>query len=128
MPFVSILIVLKIVVTLVLVALPFLVLPVERLNKATGVSASSTTFYRLYGVAVLALLIGYAGAFPLLRQGTFPWAVVFMGIVSNTGATFVLIKGGSLACKRGFVMTYGAIALALIFCAAFPQIAMQPLL
>jgi hypothetical protein len=89
--------------------------------------ATQVTFYRLYGVAMLRLLTGYAGGLPLLWQGTFPWAVVNMGIVSNTGATFVLIKGGSLSCKSPFVMIYGAIALSLILSAAFPAFAITPI-
>lgn len=117
----------KIVVTFVFVAIPFLFFPAERLNKVTGIAAKSVTFYRLYGVAMLALLIGYASAFPLLWQNIFPWAVVIMGIVSNTGVTLVLVRGRSLSCKSPFVLTYGGIAIMLILCATFPKVAITPI-
>jgi uncharacterized membrane-anchored protein YitT (DUF2179 family) len=117
----------KIIITFILVAVPFLFFPVERLNKLTAITAHGATFYRLYGVAILALLVGYAGAFPLLWQDVFPWAVVIMGIVSNIGATFVLVKGGPLKGRSFFAMIYGSIALALILCAIFPEAAIARL-
>lgn len=117
----------KIAVTFVFVALPFMFFPAERLNKLTGIPAKRATFYRLYGVAMLALLTGYAGGLPLLWQGIFPWAVVIMGIVSNTGVTYILIKGGSLSCKSPFVLIYGGIALSLILAAVFPTFAITPI-
>ncbi|MEP5152655.1 hypothetical protein [Planktotalea sp.] len=127
MSIVLLIITFKIIVTLVLVAVPFLVFPMAKLSKLTGVSAQSAMFFRLYGVAVLALLVGYAGAFPLMWQDTFPWAVVIMGIVSNAGASLVLINGGALKTKPLFALIYTGIALSLILCAIFPAVAIAPL-
>lgn len=126
MSFVFLVILVKIAVTAVFVMIPFLVFPVERLNKVTNIPATGTTFYRLYGVAMLALLVGYVSAFPLIWLGSFPWAVVIMGIVSNAGVTLILLRAGSFSCKASFVLTYGGIAAGLVFCAAFPQLSLTP--
>lgn len=122
-----IIIAIKIIVTLVLIAIPFLTLPMEKLDKISGMTAKSNTFYRLYGVAMVALLIGYASGIPLINQGVFPWGVAIMGIVSNGGVALLLLKSGPSPKTMKFIMIYGGIAIALIACVIFPELAISAL-
>jgi hypothetical protein len=56
------------------------------------VSAKSSLFFRLYGVAIAALLVGYGFGIPVAESGQFPWGIVSMGLVSNAGAGFLLLR------------------------------------
>ena len=122
--FLSGLIAFKILVTFLFVCLPFLVLTTARLSALTGVSDSSGQIFRLYGVAILGLLIGYATAFPTLNAGSFPWGIVAMGVISNGGATLVLSMGRPSVTRRLFAPLYGSIFVALVLSMIFPDIAM----
>jgi hypothetical protein len=82
MPFISLLLIAKITVTGLMIALPFLLLPADRLSKMTG-AENATTLFRVYGIAIAALLVGYGSAFPLIANGEFPFGIAAMGIVSN---------------------------------------------
>lgn len=126
--FLSALIFFKIAVTFVLVCLPFLLMTGSRLDQIAGVKAESNTFYRLYGIAILALLVGYATAFPLLQSGQFPWGVVIMGAISNGGAAFILFLGSSRIAKRVFAPVLAAIFGGLILSLALPDFATKPLI
>jgi hypothetical protein len=44
-----------------------------------GEIEGTVTLFKLYGVAITALLVGYASAFWIIARGDFPWAVVEMG-------------------------------------------------
>lgn len=122
-----IIIAIKFIVTLVLVAIPFLMFPMEKLDKISGMAAKSNTFYRLYGVAMVALLIGYVSGIPLINHGIFPWSVVIMGIVSNGGVALLLLKSGPSPKTMKFIMIDGGIAIALITCVIFPKLAISTL-
>ncbi len=117
----------KIVVSLILVGLPFLLLKKDKLELIAGVKAQSDTFFRLYGIAILALLVGYGSAFPLLLNGQFPWAVAIMGAISNGGATFILLRGDTALAKRVFAPIFGFIFAALIWSMFMPGPAIAPL-
>ena len=117
----------KIMVTLLLVMAPFLLLPQHRLEAITGVSAASTTLFRLYGMAVAALLVGYSMGLWQSMNGLFPWAAVLMGIVSNGGAAGVLAFASS-ASSRVYAIIFGTIGILLIWTALNPTAAIQPLL
>ncbi|MEO0812627.1 MAG: hypothetical protein AAFY60_07170 [Myxococcota bacterium] len=121
--FISLIITFKILVTLVLVGLPFLVMSKTRLERISGVTAVSPAFFRLYGIAIVALLIGYATAFPLIQEGQFPWGVAIMGAASNGGASLVLIQGA----KQVFVPIYASIFVGLVVCMKWPELAMASL-
>jgi hypothetical protein len=83
----------KIGITALLMAGPFLLMPEARLAEMTGVTGRSSIF-RLYGVAMAALLTGYASGFWTIAEGHFPWGVAVMGMVSNGGAALVLLTSG----------------------------------
>ncbi len=117
----------KIVVTVLLVAGPFLFLPRRRLEAITGVSAASSALFRLYGMAVAALLVGYGFGLWQSMNGSFPWAATMMGVVSNVGAAGILALAPSVS-SRVHATIFGAIGLLLIWAALFPSSAAQHLL
>lgn len=92
MSYLSLLLITKIAATVLFVALPFLFAPGAKLEATTRVSTKSTLFFRLYGVAITALLVGYGFGIPAAERGQFPWGVVSMGLVSNAGAAFLLLR------------------------------------
>lgn len=116
MSWLSLLLVAKISITALLVALPFLFGPYAMLEAMTGVSAKSTVFFRLYGVAIAALLVGYGFGIPAAESRHFPWGVVSMGLVSNAGAAFLLLRSSkprSSAFRLGMFFALVAVALAI---------------
>lgn len=117
----------KIVVTVLLVAGPFLFLPRRRLEAITGVSAASSALFRLYGMAVAALLVGYGFGLWHSLDGLFPTGAVATGIVSNAGAAVILAfaKTGS---SRAYAAIFGTIGLLLIWATLSPSSAMKPML
>ncbi len=126
MSFISLLLILKIGVTAILTAIPFLFLPAARLADMTGVENGGGLF-RLYGVAILALLVGYAGGFTIIADGYFPWGIVAMGIVSNGGAALVLFLTGGWRRAKTISFFVALIAAALILASASSRWAMMPL-
>lgn len=92
MSYLALLLVIKISVTALLVAPPFLFAPLAKLEATTRVSAKSTLFFRLYGIAIMALLVGYGFGIPVAEGGQFPWGVASMGLVSNAGSAFLLLR------------------------------------
>ncbi|WP_436397723.1 hypothetical protein [Roseobacter sp. S98] len=113
--------------TVVLVSGPFLLLPLHRLETMTGVSAASATFFRLYGMAATALLVGYGVGLWQSTDGVFPWAAVLMGIVSNVGAAGILAFAPA-ASSRASATIFGSIGLLLIWAALSPTAAIQQVL
>ena len=63
----SLLLVFKILITTVLTVVPFLLLSERRLAPLLGVTGGGTLF-RLYGVAILALLVGYSSGFWTMKR------------------------------------------------------------
>ncbi len=124
---ISLILSVKIGVTVVLVAGPFLLMPRHRLETMTGVSAASATLFRLYGMAAAALLVGYGVGLWQSMNGVFPWAAALMGIVSNAGATGILAFAPT-ASSRVYAAIFGAIGLLVIWAALYPIAAMQPAL
>ncbi len=124
---ISLILLTKILVTAVLVAAPFLILPRRRLETLTGVTAASSTLFRLYGMAVAALLVGYGIGFWHSMDGVFPWAAALMGIVSNAGAAGILVVAPS-GPSRAAAAIFGTIGLLLVWAALYPTVAVQPLL
>ncbi len=126
MPFISLLLILKIGVTALLTAMPFLLLPEAKLAKMTGVE-NGGAFFRLYGVAILALLVGYSGGFAIIADERFPWGIAAMGIVSNGGAAAVLFLTGGWRRAKTISAFVALIALGLIMACANSNWAMTPL-
>ncbi len=124
MTFLGLLLAFKIIVTLVLASAPMLLLPAPRLMQLFQLGADAVPLARLYGVAITALLVGYASGFAPAAAGVFPWGAVAMGIVSNTGATITLLVTGAWRRSVASPILFGLIAVALIAAALFPALAL----
>jgi hypothetical protein len=123
MSYLGLLLVFKIGVTFLFVSAPLLLGPNELLVRRTNTTVEAVPWLRLYGVAVTALLAGYGSGFWTLAEGRFPWGIVVMGAVSNTGASAVLIATG-LARRTPFLTAaFVLIALGLLIAAGVPQLA-----
>ena len=90
----SILLWIKIIGTFFPVAAPLLLFPKSKIDALSGFSPSDVSLYRLYGMAVLALLVGYAGGYFQVLQGVFPIGVLAMGFASNAGAFLIMLITG----------------------------------
>lgn len=126
MTWLSLLLILKIGLTGLAVAAPFMLLPKSRLERWTTVATPTPVFFRLYGVAIMALLVGYAFGIPAAESGGFPWNVACMGTVSNGGAAILLLtysQGNKQ--NRMLAVFFGLIALGLITAMALPASALQ---
>ncbi len=95
MSFLAILLAIKILVTAAFMAIPFLTFSTKRLAGTMGITGGGEVLFRLYGIALIALLAGYGSAFPLLARNEFPWGIVVMGIISNGGAAAILFGTGA---------------------------------
>jgi hypothetical protein len=127
MSFIALVLVAKILVTAILTAIPFLFLSAARLANRTGAGVGGATLFRLYGIAIAALLVGYSSGFWLIARGEFPWGVVAMGLVSNAGAATVMFASGAWRKAKPITFFIAGIALLLAGAAAIPQQAMHPL-
>ena len=127
MSFLALVLTAKIVLTGILTAVPFLVLPGARLAAVTGVTGGGETLFRLYGIAIVALLVGYASGFWALARGEFPWGVVAMGLVSNAGGASLLVASGAWRRAKPITFVVAAVAVSLATCAAWPDLATRPL-
>lgn len=123
MSLLSILLLVKISVTSLAVAFPFLALPGKKLENVTSVRASNALFFRLYGVAILALLVGYGFGIQQAENGIFPWGVIVMGLVSNGGAALFLLFSNSSKQNLFLGSFFGVIAIALMLAMFFPSVA-----
>lgn len=90
----TLILIIKIAFTAVTVAAPFLLLPPERIAEMVGAAAPSPAQYRLYGVAMIALLAGYAFAIPMAQRGERPLGPMVMGVISNGGGAITLLAFG----------------------------------
>lgn len=125
MTYLTLLLAVKIAITFLLVAAPFLALPKAKLEKAMNVASQSSMLFRLYGMAIFALLIGYAFGVPAAQSGHFPWGVTAMGAVSNGGAAFVLFFSGAAARNPALAGFFTVIAIGLAASMLFPEIALS---
>lgn len=126
MPFISLLLIAKIIVTGLMVALPFMLLPAEKLAKMTG-AENATAIFRLYSIAITALLFGYASGFLQIAQGHFPYGIAIMGIVSNGGQAAYLFLSGAWQRQKFLTFFIASVAVALIITCIASDVAMQPL-
>jgi hypothetical protein len=125
---ITLILVIKIAVTGVLTVAPFLLMPEPKLAamfRTTGDGAR--TIFRLYGVAVLALLIGYGSGFWTIAEGRFPFGVAAMGFVSNGGAAAALLITGGWQRAKFFTVFLAGIAIALLLAAIFSRQALAAL-
>ena len=120
MTWLSILLVIKIAVTAPLAAAPFLVLSTEKLGKLTRMEAASGLFFRLYGVAMVAILSAYGFGIATAQSGEFPWFATVMGVLSNGGAVIALGTSGALARTAPVAGFLTLVTAGLIAAMAFP--------
>ncbi|MEO1322409.1 MAG: hypothetical protein AAFV59_05320 [Pseudomonadota bacterium] len=123
----SILLWIKIIGTFFPVALPLLVMPKSFIDARSGFEASDLSLYRLYGMAVLALLVGYAAGYLQVTQGAFPTGVLAMGFVSNAGAFAIMVLTGRAARTPFVAAFFGLIATGLAAAVLMPDFFMAPL-
>ncbi len=125
MTLLDIVLIVKIAVTGLLVGLPMLLLPHAMLLKRLGIDEVALPYIRLYGLAIMALLVGYASAFSGFIGGEFPTGIALMGIVSNGGGFVTMLITGLAARQKllaGFLLV---IATALVVSVLIPDIFMQ---
>lgn len=125
MTWLSLLLVFKIVVTLFSSVLPLLLLSRPAVARQLEIDVAAVPYLRLYAVALLALLVGYASGLQTAETGVFPDGVVRMGIVSNVGATLGLLTTGLYRRLWPAVPIFGAIALGLIAAAFWPELVLR---
>lgn len=109
----ALLLIVKIVVTLLGVALPMLLLRRTAIDGLLGMQ-NTLALYRLYGVAITALIVAYVTAFvDHLVGGNGLW-VLPVAITSNAGAVLVLAFTYSGAFRWPGLLFFGAVALGFI--------------
>ena len=127
MTYLDLILLAKIAGTALFVGLPFLLVPQTRLVGLLQIEGAEAAMplIRLYGWAVIALLVGYSFGFSWRIDGVFPVGVVTMGLVSNAGATVLLVLTGPW--RRALPMTVflGLIAASLTFAIAAPDAVMR---
>ncbi len=128
MTWLSLLLIVKITVTLFTVAIPFLFFPKTMLEGITNIQAKSVAFFRLYGVAIAALLVGYTFGIDSAESGIFPWGVIWMGTISNGGAALVLLINSESKRDTAFGLVLAVVALSLITTMFFPDYILQNIL
>ncbi|MEM8661010.1 MAG: hypothetical protein AAGF35_09005 [Pseudomonadota bacterium] len=110
----------KIVITILLWALPFLLAPANVLQLLMGAVPEPIFNLRLLGWAYVALIIGYVGGLLQARNGVMPLQIIAMGLVSNGGASLLVLghllwgTGAELRGLPAFLTWFSFIALALI--------------
>ena len=115
MTFLAFVLVFKILGSLPLIAGPLLLASPERLGGGVALPPPMVTTFRLYGVSILAVLVGYAYGLWLIGQGQYPWGVVAMGLVSNFGGAALMWRSGGWRRSRAtfaFILTVGTLLVA----------------
>lgn len=123
----GVLLTIKIGLTAVTAVLPMMLLPASVITRRLGIEPAAVGYIRLYGVALTALLVGYAGGLVTLADGVFPTGVVWMGLVSNGGAAIALVVTGVHRRLPLAAPMYGLIALGLAAALVWPAFAMRPI-
>lgn len=130
MSFLELLLLFKIGVTALTVSAPALLFSVPRVEGLLSVRISPPFLLRLYGIAITALLFGYASGLGDLYDGRFPQGILIMGLVSNAGASGTLIITGVF--KQNFwlmlgALTFGSITAGILVSLAAPGTVTTPL-
>ena len=81
----------KIVVTVVAWAGPFLFAPSFLLEALLPQAPKPILWLRMLGLAWFALVVGYGSGLHQVRKGEFPFGIVYMGILSNGGGGVMLL-------------------------------------
>lgn len=127
MQLLDILLLVKIAVTMVFVALPYLCLTDRQIAHVLGEPPKDRPLQRLYATALLALCVAYASGLSWWRADDFPTGIVLMGLVSNGGATALLLLDQHTRIERLSALFFGSVTIALALAWVFPELATQPL-
>ena len=127
MTLLDIVLITKILGTGIFVGFPLVLLPSSHITKRLAVGQEAIPYLRLYGVAILALLVGYSFGFSPFISGQFPWGIVTMGIVSNGLGTLTLLLTGGFRTARSMTALIAVITVALILCALNPAFVLTPI-
>jgi hypothetical protein len=92
----------KIALTVLPWCIPLLLFPAEFLAELGFPVPVPEIFFRLLGMAYLALVLGYWFGLQQLRAGTYPSTAVWVGILSNGGACTLLGTHGFQAAWSGW--------------------------
>ena len=88
----------KIIVTIVAWCVPMLLFPASILSSLGLPVPDPIIYLRLLGMAYIALVVGYGFGLRAVRRGEYPEATVWVGIVSNGGAAMILAFYGLSGC------------------------------
>lgn len=121
----AVLLVFKIGVTLIAVAGPFLFASQAFIDRIFGVEAGPGPVYRLYGMAMLALVVAYTGGLIQVLDGNLPVGILIMGIVSNLGAAAVLFITGFVRKTPMLTAFFASVGVGLVAALFWPDAAMQ---
>lgn len=102
----------KLIGTVLLVLILMLGSP-ARIETITKFTVADLALARLYGMALIALLVGYAWGLMEVGQGRYPDGVVLVGLVSNGGAVLVMLWTGYARRSPAALVFFGAIAVGL---------------
>lgn len=122
----ALLLIVKIAVTAVVVAVPNLLFPLGKLLPGAP-AGGLLVLFRLYGIAILALLVGYGVALQEVFKNRFPRGLIFMGLVSNAGAVAVVLAFGGRHAIDGGMIFFASIAFLLLLSLIRPDLAMRNL-
>lgn len=129
MTYLDLILLAKIAGTALFVGLPFLLLPSAKLFELLKIEGAEAALplIRLYGWAVIALLVGYSFGLSQVNGDVFPVGVVTMGLVSNAGAAALLVI--TSAWRKALLMTVFLVMIAssLAFAMANPDAVMRSL-
>lgn len=117
----SYLLLIKILGTIILVSIPFLFFSQKKIEALTQSKVRDTTLFRLYGMSVTAILVGYGFGLAQTIEGVFPFSTVVMGIVSNSGASAILFYTGAWKNSKVHALFFSTIAFGLTLSVVFPE-------
>ena len=100
----------------------------KQLNALTGQWGQDPLIYRLYAVALAALVIGYIAALVSVFDLRVPWGMLWVGLVSNAGAALIITAWSLHPRMRRAAWAFGTIAAGLLASLVFPTQAVAPLL
>ena len=115
----------KITVSVFVLVIPFLFFSKEKLEQIMHIKTDSKLLFRLYGVAIVALLVAYASAIPMAEITIFPWWIVFMGVVSNCGASVCMWLASDGSPNYKLIGLFGGIGIGFILSAMNPALALS---
>lgn len=123
----SIVFIIKIILAVVIIVLPFLTYSQERLERFTHSQLDSPLLFRLYGISVLSLGVVYAFGLVDALNGALLYPAVVAGAVSNISASSAMVYFGAWRQKLVPCVLLGCIGVCLMITLVFPEFMLKPL-